>query len=43
VDRNEVRAIILKAIDEGLLDKGTMKNQEGKLLTFYYFKNNNNT
>lgn len=41
MDRNEVRAIILKAIDEGLLEKGTMKNQQGQPLTFYYFKNNN--
>jgi len=40
MDRNEVRAIILKAIDEGLLEKGTMKNQQGRQLIFYYFKNN---
>jgi hypothetical protein len=39
MDRNEIRAMILKALEDGILKEGKMKNKFGAEIKIYYFTN----
>ena len=42
MDRRLVKSIILHAIDLKIIHEGTMRDQQGRPLKFYYFKNEEN-
>jgi hypothetical protein len=38
VDKDQVRAILMSAVSSGIMEKGTMRDKQGRPFTFYYFK-----